>query len=262
MVIPYFDTPLPHRLAHRGATEGGRLDENTLPAFELALDQGATHIETDVRVSADDVAVVFHDADFARVGPQSGLRGELIERLTIEQIRGVELRAGGRVSSLLEVLMALPSARFNIDVKSIGAAKATARAVIEAGAEDRVLISSFSDSRRLATLAEFERSGVALPAAGAGARTSAAALIGYLVARTLGRAVARRTVARLMVGVDALQVPVRFGPIKVARRGFIAAVRAAGVHVHFWVVNDAATARSLLELGASGIVSDDLPAIG
>jgi glycerophosphoryl diester phosphodiesterase len=63
------------------------------------------------------------------------------------------------------------------------------------------------------------------------------------------------------MGVDALQVPVRFGPLKVASRGFIAAVRAARVHVHFWVINDAATARSLLERGASGIVSDDLPAI-
>lgn len=259
--MPYFDAPLPHRLAHRGATDGGRLDENTLPAFELALDQGATHIETDVRVSADGIAVVFHDADFDRVGSQSGVRGELIERLTIEQIRSVELRAGGRVSSLLEVLIALPSARFNIDVKSMAAATATARAVIEADAADRVLISSFSDSRRLATLAEFERSGVALPAAGAGARTSAIALMGYWVARALGRAVARRAVARLLMGVDALQVPVRFGPLKVASRGFIAAVRAARVHVHFWVINDAATARSLLERGASGIVSDDLPAI-
>jgi glycerophosphoryl diester phosphodiesterase len=49
----------PITFAHRGAS-GYRL-ENTLPAFALALEQGATGIESDVWLSADGVPVLHHD---------------------------------------------------------------------------------------------------------------------------------------------------------------------------------------------------------
>jgi glycerophosphoryl diester phosphodiesterase len=44
---------------HRGAR--GLKPENTLPSFEAALDAGVSSIETDVRLSADGVPVLFHD---------------------------------------------------------------------------------------------------------------------------------------------------------------------------------------------------------
>jgi glycerophosphoryl diester phosphodiesterase len=44
---------------HRGARS--LRPENTLPSFEAALDAGVSTIETDVRLSADGVAVLFHD---------------------------------------------------------------------------------------------------------------------------------------------------------------------------------------------------------
>src|SRR3979490_1538948 len=47
-------------VGHRGAS--GLAPENTLGAFELALSQGADALELDVRVSADGVPVVVHDA--------------------------------------------------------------------------------------------------------------------------------------------------------------------------------------------------------
>ncbi|MDQ6795208.1 MAG: glycerophosphodiester phosphodiesterase [Chloroflexota bacterium] len=49
----------PILFAHRGAS--GYLPENTLPAFSLALEQGATGIESDVWLSADGVPVLAHD---------------------------------------------------------------------------------------------------------------------------------------------------------------------------------------------------------
>lgn len=48
-----------HVQAHRGA-RGGK-PENTLPAFELALDLGVDSIETDLRLTRDQAVVVFHD---------------------------------------------------------------------------------------------------------------------------------------------------------------------------------------------------------
>jgi glycerophosphoryl diester phosphodiesterase len=51
--------PEPILFGHRGAA--GYRPENTLPAFALALEQGATGIESDVWLSADGVPVLVHD---------------------------------------------------------------------------------------------------------------------------------------------------------------------------------------------------------
>ncbi|HVU10843.1 MAG TPA: glycerophosphodiester phosphodiesterase family protein, partial [Phototrophicaceae bacterium] len=51
----------PYVIAHRGIS--GRYPENTLLAYEKALEAKADWIELDVRTSADDVVIICHDAD-------------------------------------------------------------------------------------------------------------------------------------------------------------------------------------------------------
>ena len=53
-------------IAHRGAS--GDRPENTLPAFEEAIAQGADVIETDLHLSRDGVVVIHHDASLERLG--------------------------------------------------------------------------------------------------------------------------------------------------------------------------------------------------
>jgi glycerophosphoryl diester phosphodiesterase len=66
----------PLNIAHRGASYDA--PENTLAAFDLALRLGADGIELDVRLSADGVPVVIHDATLDRTtdgrGPVSAWR--------------------------------------------------------------------------------------------------------------------------------------------------------------------------------------------
>ena len=57
-------------IAHRGASADER--ENTLPAFERAIELGADFVELDVQVSADGALVVFHDLDLDRLTPLRG----------------------------------------------------------------------------------------------------------------------------------------------------------------------------------------------
>ena len=57
--------PGPAGFAHRGL-HGGPLHENSLPAFAAALEVGAG-IECDLRLTADNRIVVFHDADGRRM---------------------------------------------------------------------------------------------------------------------------------------------------------------------------------------------------
>ena len=70
--------------------------------------------------------------------------------------------------------------------------------------------------------------------------------------RFLPAALARRYVAG-----DAAQIPTQSGPIRLDGRRFLEKCRALGIRTDYWVVNDPAEARRLLDLGATGVMSDD-----
>ena len=67
--------PQPLIIAHRGAS--AYAPENTLAAFELAIQQGAPAIELDAKLSCDGHVVVIHDQTVDRTTPHSGRVGEL-----------------------------------------------------------------------------------------------------------------------------------------------------------------------------------------
>lgn len=56
--------------AHRGAS--AKAPENTIPAFKLAVKQGADGIELDVQLSKDGIVVVTHDERIDRVSNGTG----------------------------------------------------------------------------------------------------------------------------------------------------------------------------------------------
>ncbi|WBU38544.1 glycerophosphodiester phosphodiesterase family protein [Homoserinibacter sp. YIM 151385] len=234
-----FLSPAPPRiLAHRGlALEA---PENSLLAFAKALAIGVTHLETDVHGSADGVSVVSHDPDLVRVAG----RDVRVAQLTMAELRRIPLGEAQGYSSLAEALDAFPDARFNIDIKSEDAIAPTIAAIREARAIDRVLISSFSRSRRRAVVE-------GLP--GVATSLSASEVAPLLLAARLG---ARAAVRRLVRGIDAVQIPPRAKGIDLVPRGAVEAIRAAGVELHIWTVNDPAEMHRLLDLGVDGLVTD------
>ena len=60
-------------IAHRGAS--AYAPENTLPAFELAIRQGAQYLENDLQVTKDGELVVLHDTTLAPMSPASSRTG-------------------------------------------------------------------------------------------------------------------------------------------------------------------------------------------
>ena len=68
------DWPYPLWIAHRGA--GLLAPENTLAAFRLGAHYGYRAFECDVKLSADDVPFLMHDAELARTTGEPGLGGE------------------------------------------------------------------------------------------------------------------------------------------------------------------------------------------
>ena len=85
------------------------------------------------------------------------------------------------------------------------------------------------------------------------------AIWGHRVADTMWQREGLRLPARVALrAVDALQVPERFGPVRVVDARTVAAAHRAGRQVHVWTVNDPDEMRRLLDLGVDALISDRL----
>src|SRR3954464_15686369 len=91
--------------AHRGLH--AHAPENSLAAFAAAVKLGVDGIETDVRLSADELPVIIHD----RVTPA----GRAVADLTRVEI---ENDVGHPVPLLPEILEAFPGVVWNIEIKN------------------------------------------------------------------------------------------------------------------------------------------------
>ncbi|MDN4609733.1 glycerophosphodiester phosphodiesterase family protein [Arthrobacter burdickii] len=242
---PYLDNragtqpgPLPLALAHRGFSPGG--GENTMAAFERAVDLGFRYLEIDVRASGDGVVMVFHDEDLDRA---TDARGPIARR-SASDLGGLSVGGHGGIPTLEALLLRWPHVRLNIDVKSDDCVRPFAELINRLSAHDRVLVASFSDRRRRAVLQLLER-----PTASS-AGMAVDALLKLLAPLGLAGPVAR------IAGVQALQVPETYRGVRVVTRRFLRSCRAAGLQVHVWTINERAEMDRLLDLGVDGLVSD------
>ena len=90
--------------AHRGAS--AYAPENTLPAFQAAMEQGADGIELDVHLSRDGELVVIHDEELDRTTNGTGLVKDhtLAELKKLCADNGMSGYGDVRIPTLQEVL--------------------------------------------------------------------------------------------------------------------------------------------------------------
>lgn len=242
MAHPYLHSPRQFKVfAHRGFTfrpGQSQLDENTIPAFAAALQNGADYLELDVQASADGIAVVFHDESLDRTSDQHGL---IAERSWLE-LQQITLSGGASICSIADVLQKFPSAKLNIDVKDSRAIPNLAAEIKKFHAESRVLLTSFSESRRLAAVA-------ACP--GVATSPSASLLLWIRLAAGL-----HLGLGRLLKRVNILQIPVSYGPLRLDSPKFIESVKRHGIEIVYWTINEPTEAKRLIRIGAGGIVTD------
>jgi glycerophosphoryl diester phosphodiesterase len=234
-------------IAHRGAS--AYAPENTLPAFELAVQQGADAFELDVRLTRDGAPVVIHDDTLDRTTDLTGpvrahtladLRGADAGRwFTPDRGRTFPFRdTGVRIPTLAEVLWTFPTMPVMIEVKEPEVQEAVRRALIENGAAERCVVAS----EHVGALEVFRQEPFACGAAGAE--------ISALYRSVLLRRTMRECRYRL------LSVPLRWHGLPVPTRGFVQAARRLGCPVHVWTVNDPAIARRLWARGVAGVVTN------
>jgi glycerophosphoryl diester phosphodiesterase len=256
---PFFDLPVPLVIGHRGAS--GELPENTLPAFERALAQGAVILETDVHPSRDGEVVICHDPDVARTtegqGPVAGFTLAELQRLDAgyrfspDGGRRFPARGRGiRMPTLREALEAFPGTRFNVEIKLNDPVliDATLRVLAETGREKTTLLTAAEDDTMAALRAALRARGLA-PAIGA----SVSDVVAFVRAAASGDEPPPPEPL-------ALQVPAHFAGNPLVTPELVACAHRHDVQVHVWTVNDRAEMERLLDLGVDGIMSD-FPAI-
>ena len=229
----YLDHEAPIPFAHRGGASD--CPENTMRAFENAVELGYRYVETDVHTTSDGVVVAFHDDHLDRVTDHKGKICDLAWSVV-----GKARVAGEGIPLLEDILTAWPDVRVNIDPKHDESVKPLVEVLDRCNAHDRVCVAAFSDRR----LARFR-------------------------ALTSGRvctAIGPRDIARLRAGsfgvpcgrfaAACTQVPVRRGRWLVTDPRYVAAAHRVGLPVHVWTIDDPAEMERLLDMGVDGIMTD------
>lgn len=236
----------PEVIAHRG--ESADAPENTLAAFRLAWERGAPAIELDVHLTRDGKLIVSHDADVKRITGDP----RVIKLSTLEELRTLDAGrwkgpqwVGERMPTLDEALATIPArGRCLIEVK-VGseAIPALEAAVRRSGlGPERLAVISFQKE----AVAEAKRR---LP------RVKAYYLAAFHRDEKSGAW--RPGVAELIetvreIGADGLDLSAN-GPID---RDLVNQVKAAGLELYIWTVDDLAEAERFARLGVDGITTN------
>jgi len=226
---PFLDWKGPLPFAHRGGASD--VPENTLAAFQYAVDLGYRYLETDVHVTADGVLVAFHDDDLQRT---CGMPGKISE-LPWSEVSKALVDGKEPIPMLEDLLGAFPDARVNIDCKTNAAVDALIASLRRTNSLPRVCVAAFSDVRLRRLRKAF----------------------GDQLCSSLGPVelgMLRFGLLRHPPGLAA-QVPVK-EVITVVNKGFVERSHHLGVQVHVWTIDDAPEMERLLDLGVDGIMTD------
>lgn len=128
---------LPAIIAHRGASYLAE-HENTLEAFQLAIDIKADYVEFDIHRTKDKKLIVVHDAE---------IDGKLYSDLTYDEICELTGSMGYRIPLLLDVLkLCQNKIKLDIELKETGYEKQVIKMVSEMYHYDSFMMKSFIDT--------------------------------------------------------------------------------------------------------------------
>ena len=129
---------MPLIIAHRGASNIA--PENTLLAFQKAIDLKADLIEFDLQETKDNYLVVTHDEDLSRL---TGFKG-FVENLTLKELKELDFGDGESIPTLDELIgVTRGKIGLNCEIKVSGIAEKTIEIMRRYKIIDSTIISSF-----------------------------------------------------------------------------------------------------------------------
>lgn len=239
-------------MAHRG----GRAlwPENTLYAFERAVELGVDVLEMDVHTTADGVPVVMHDDTVDRTTDGSGP----IHSFTLDELKGLDAGydwssdegqtfpyrgQGITVPTLEEVFTAFPNVPLNIEIKQQEPSMVASfcQLIRDHGLSDQVLVASFHEE----TIDEFRAT---CPEVATSTGT-----VETVVLFALSRLFLEATYG---APAEAAQVPEYRSGLHVLAPRFIDAAHNRNLEVHAWTINEEEDMQRVIALGVDGIITD------
>ncbi len=233
-----WDSSAPLVIAHRGASTYA--PENTIAAFEIAVQMGADAIELDTMMTADSIPIVIHDQSLERTTNGSGS----VSAKTVAEIKLLDAGsmfdarfAGEKISTLEEVFSTVgKKILINVELKNYASPfdllpEVVVDLVREARLSDRVLLSSFNPI-------------ALIKAKRASDRIRRAALIGS------GPKIVRGIIEGF-TDYFALHPEV-----SLVNQGMVDRHHDAGHKVNVWNVNEESVMMKLLSMGVDGLITD------
>ena len=235
--MTYGEEREPLAIAHRG---GALLaPENTLAAFSMSTALGLRYLESDIRLTADDELVCFHDETLDRCTTGTGR----IASRTLDELRArVRVQGSEPIPTLREALETFPDVCFTVDVKDRAAIAPMARLLQRRDFAERVCVAGAWDGwlQLLASQAPHVRTSL-------GWRS----LVALISASKSGI-----PVPAAMVQGRFAHVPIQLGRMPVNSPALVRRAHRLGVRVVVWTVDDPRTMHELLDLGVDGIITD------
>lgn len=245
-VIPPVSDPSdytkPLNVAHRGAS--GTAPENTIAAFRLALEFGADLLELDVHRTRDDELVVIHDAtvDRTAMGNYTGR----VDSLTLEQIKTLDAGVhkgltwtGEKVPTLEEALLSTEGrGLFFVEGKVNGIEKDIVDVIQKTRMEHNVVYQSFNSE----SVKNFRKLLPHVPAA-----------LLFRDPNIEDDVIRGATVVAEAQKADAAIVAINY---KAVTPDFVRYVKARGLSVWVWTVNNPNDMVRMIEAGVDAILTN------
>ena len=221
-------------MAHRGASK--ETPENTMAAFQKAIDDMADYIELDVQLTSDGEVIVMHDSNAYRT---TGV-DENIANMTYREVRRLDAGSwysdeykGEKVPSLREVLeLTQGKIKLNIELKPAGngeeLAKKTVALIEKYNMAGDCVITSFSSSALLAVKSCNE-----------------SIKVGYILSAAYGDFYDMKNIDFFSVNAAYLS------------KRTIDAIHNSGKQVYAWTVNNKESIKNLTNKGVDGVITDN-----
>jgi glycerophosphoryl diester phosphodiesterase len=226
----------PLNFAHRGFVSPAG-PENTLAAFEAALELGVDGIEFDVRMCKSGEIIVFHDATLQRL---TGARG-FVSKSNLAELRKLRiLSTEERIPLLSEVLeLTKEKAMLNVEIKANGInQRGLERNVVNLLKKHDLINDTIISSFNPLVLAKINK------------QKTGDLNTGYLVDRNF-----RLWNSAILVG-KALSARALHIDHRLAKPRFLKRIRKSGLFCLAWTVNKKEDMQALIEMGVHGIITD------
>ncbi|MFX1305933.1 MAG: glycerophosphodiester phosphodiesterase [Promethearchaeota archaeon] len=223
-------------MAHRGASSIA--PENTLQAFQKAIELGADIIEFDVRKTLDDKIVISHDNSLIRITGKLGS----IRSMTLEQLRELDFGAGEKIPTLEELIkLTKRKIGLNCEVKVRGIEQELVDIFRDADLLDSIIISSFKNDV-LNKIQKIEP------------KVRLAALnpnkYGWISSWISRKKMIKKAKYNRFYAIN----PIHF----LINKKFIGKAHQSNLKVFPWTVNSESRMEELVRLGVDGIITNDI----